>query len=55
MNYEVEIEFKESILLCTYAHTRQGLQDALEKINQFKKDLIGATIISDRDGVIYRL
>ena len=55
MNYEVEIEFKESILLCTFAHNRQGLQAAFDKINQFKKELIAATITSARDGVIYRL
>ena len=55
MSYEVEIEFKESILLCTYDHNRQGLQAAFDKINQLKKELIAAIIISDRDGVIYRL
>ena len=53
MSYEVEIEFKESILLCTYDHTRQGLEAAFNKINELKKDLIGATITSSRDGLVY--
>lgn len=55
MKYEVEIEFKESILLCTYAHTHQGFKAALEKINQFREQIVGATIISERDGVVFTL
>jgi hypothetical protein len=52
MNYEVEMEFKESILICNFPHNREGLMAALDKINQAKNKLIAATVTSSRDGIV---
>jgi len=53
LNYEVELESITNIRLVEFPHNREGFILAMELIESLRKDLISASIVSPRDGIIY--
>jgi hypothetical protein len=55
MNYELELETATNIQFKNFPHTREGLLAALSIIEKNKSTIIVATIVSSRDGIVFKL
>ena len=55
MSYELELETATNIQFRNFSHDRDGLMEALSIIEKNKLTLIAATIVSSRDGVVFKL
>jgi len=57
MKYELVIETKVCFHFSNYAHNRDGLTNAFNKIEIFRnsENFVSAEIVSEKDGSIYKL
>lgn len=57
MNYELQTETTTCLSFSIFAHTREGLTLAFERIQELRNagNLLFASIVSSRDGEVYSI
>ena len=57
MNYELQTETTTCLSFSIFAHTREGLTFAFERIAELRAtgNLLRASIVSSRDGEVYSI